>query len=62
MPHNIINTVFPVIQGFDSLPAEIIPPFSPGAGAHNFHPAGTEASVQAPGLGLPVQVPSFTKT
>lgn len=62
MPQNIINTVFPVAQGFDSLPAEIIPPFSPGAGANNFHPAGVEANAQAPGVGLPVQVPSFVKT
>lgn len=62
MPANIINTVFPVAQGFDSLPKEVIPPASPGAGTNNFHPAGTEANTQAPGLGIPVQVPSFTRT
>ena len=30
--------------------------------ANNFHPAGVEPNTQAPGVGVPVQVPSFTRT
>lgn len=62
MPQNLINTVFPVTQGFDSVPTEVHPPFSPGSGANNFHPVGVEANSLAPGVGLAVQVPSFTRT
>jgi hypothetical protein len=62
MPQNLINTVFPVAQGFDSVPKDARPPFSPGAGSNNAHPAGVEANTQAPGIGLPTQVPSFTRT
>jgi hypothetical protein len=59
MPQNIINTVFPVLQG--ALAPNVTDPPSPGPAANNFHPAGVEPGAQAPGVGLPVQVPSFTK-
>lgn len=56
MPGNIINTVFPVYQGFDSVPATVAPPYSPGAGENEVHPAGEEGNVLAPGRGLPTEV------
>ena len=59
MPENIINTVFPVRQGFDSVPAEVRPPFSPGAGINEVHPVGVEANAGAPGVGTAVNVPAF---
>lgn len=62
MPQNIINTVFPVNQGFDSLAAEVKPPFSPGAGIDNVHPVGVEAGDVAPGVGLAAENPSFKET
>ena len=60
MPQNIINPVFPVTQG--ALAPNVTDPHSPGPGANNSHPAGVEANTQAPGVGLPVQVPPFTRT
>lgn len=59
MPQNIINTVFPVLQGFDSVPQEVRPPFSPGAGIGEVHPVGVEANAAAPGVGTAVNVPAF---
>jgi len=59
MPENIINTVFPVRQGFDSVPREVKPPFSPGAGINEVHPVGIEANAGAPGVGTAVNVPAF---
>ncbi len=58
MPQNIINTVFPVNQGFDSVPTEVRPPFSPGAGINEVHPVGVEAGDAAPGLGVAFEKPS----
>ena len=60
MPQNIINPVFPATQG--AIAPNVTDPFSPGPGANNLHPAVVEANAQAPGVGLPVQVPSFTRT
>lgn len=62
MPQNIIDTVFPVRQGFDSVPADVRPPKSPGAGANNVHPAGVEPNQQAPGRGVPAQIPPLTRS
>ena len=59
MPGNIINTVFPVTQGFDSVPTEVRPPFSPGAGINETHPVGVEAGDLAPGVGVAVDSPTF---
>jgi hypothetical protein len=59
MPQNIINTVFPVYQGFDSVPTEVRPPLSPGAGINEVHPAGVEAGTAAPGVGTALNVPAF---
>jgi hypothetical protein len=53
---NIINTVFPVVQGFDSVPAEVRPPKSPGAGINEVHPVGVEAQDLAPGIGVATEV------
>ena len=58
MPQNIINPVFPNTQGFDSVPTEVRPPFSPGAGVNNTHPVGVEAGSVAPGLGTAKNSPS----
>lgn len=54
----IVNTVFPVTQGFDTVPAMVAPPFSPGGGVNNTHPAGTEANIAAPGVGVTRSSPS----
>jgi hypothetical protein len=62
MPQNIINTVFPVYQGFDSVPTEVRPPFSPGPGVKNTHPVGVEAGDVAPGLGTAADSPSEGRT
>ena len=62
MPQNIINTVFPVNQGFDSVPTEVRPPFSPGPGVRNTHPVGVEAGDVAPGVGTAVDSPSEGRT
>jgi hypothetical protein len=51
MSQNIINPVFPNLQGFDSVPTEVRPPFSPGPGINEAHPVGVEAGSTAPGLG-----------
>ena len=58
MPQNIINTIFPVRQGFDSVPTEVRPPFSPGPGVNEVHPVGVEAGDVAPGLGTASDNPS----
>jgi hypothetical protein len=58
MPQNIINTIFPVRQGFDSVPTEVRPPFSPGPGVSEVHPVGVEAGSVAPGLGTASDNPS----
>lgn len=58
---NIINTVFPVYQGFDSLPAEVKPPFSPGPGINEFQPV-TDAGNNAPGFGLAIEVKASNLT
>ena len=55
---SIINTIFPVNQGFDTVPAEVRPPFSPGAGINEVHPVGVEAGNVAPGVGVAVERPS----
>jgi hypothetical protein len=55
MPQNIIDTVFPVTQGFDSVPKEVRPPASPGAGTNEFFPV-TEGQTLAPGIGVPAEV------
>jgi hypothetical protein len=62
MPQNIINTVFPVRQGFDTVPTEVHPPFSPGAGINEVHPVGVEAGSVAPGLGTAINNPSKKST
>jgi hypothetical protein len=55
MPSNIIDTVFPVAQGFDSVPTEVHPPFSPGAGTNNENESVVKAGEEAPGVGVPAQ-------
>ena len=60
MPQNIINTVFPVTQGFDSVPAEVRPPYSPGAGINDVNESVVKAGEEAPGVGVPSQ--SFKRT
>lgn len=62
MPQNIINTVFPVNQGFDSVPTEVRPPFSPGPGVGEIHPVGVEAGDVAPGVGTASDNPSKKST
>jgi hypothetical protein len=62
MSTTIVNTIFPVTQGFDSVPADVRPPYSPGAGANNSHPAGVEAGTEAPGLGLAAQSPPLSRS
>lgn len=62
MPDNIVNTVFPVYQGFDSVPATVAPPYSPGPGTSEVHPAGVQANDLAPGVGLPTEVRASTLT
>jgi hypothetical protein len=59
MPQNIINTVFPVYQGFDSVPTEVKQPSSPGPGINEVHPVGVEAGDVAPGIGTAANVPAF---
>jgi hypothetical protein len=59
MPQNIINPVFPNLQGFDSVPTEVRPPSSPGAGINETHPVGVEAGDLAPGVGTAVNHPAF---
>jgi hypothetical protein len=59
---SIINTIFPVRQGFDTVPTEVRPPFSPGAGINEVHPVGVEASNVAPGVGVTVEKPSEKST
>ena len=59
---SIINTIFPVNQGFDTVPTEVRPPFSPGAGIDNVHPVGVEAGDIAPGGGVAVERPSEKST
>lgn len=54
----IINTIFPVTQGFDTVPVNAIPPFSPGGGTNNEHPVGVEANQVAPGVGVATSTPS----
>lgn len=56
MPGNIIDIVFPVVQGEGSVPKEVRPPQSPGAGVNEVHPVGTEAQTLAPGVGVPTEV------
>ena len=58
MPQNIVNTIFPVRQGFDSVPTEVRPPFSPGPGINEVHPVGVEAGSVAPGVGTAFDKPS----
>ena len=58
MPQNIINTIFPVNQGFDTVPVEVHPPFSPGPGINEVHPVGVEAGDVAPGLGTALDNPT----
>jgi hypothetical protein len=53
---NIINTVFPVTQGFDSVAKDARPSFSPGAGINEVHPVGVEAQELAPGLGVTTEI------
>jgi hypothetical protein len=62
MSQNIINTVFPVNQGFDSVPTEVRPPFSPGPGINEVHPVGVEAGDVAPGLGTAANNPAKNST
>jgi hypothetical protein len=57
---DIINTVFPVFQGFPSTVGK--PPFSPGAGINEAHPVGTEAGDLAPGAGVPIDVKTSNLT
>jgi hypothetical protein len=59
---SIINTIFPVRQGFDTVPAEVRPPFSPGASINEVHPVGVEAGDVAPGVGIAVEKPSKKST
>jgi hypothetical protein len=59
---SIINTIFPVNQGFDTVPVEVRPPFSPGPGINEIHPVGVEAGNVAPGVGVAVDKPSEKST
>ena len=59
---SIINTIFPVNQGFDTVPTEVRPPFSPGPGIDEIHPVGVEAGDFAPGVGVAVEKPSEKST
>ena len=61
MPTVIPNTIFPVTQGFGTVPVLAAPPFSPGGGTNNEHPAGVEANLTAPGTGVPTSSPSKEK-
>ena len=50
---SIINTIFPVRQGFDSVPTEVRPPFSPGPGVPSRNGGEVDAGREAPGVGVP---------
>lgn len=56
MPDNIINTVFPVRQGFDSVPTEVRAPAFPGTGGVNDQNSDlVKGNEFAPGLGVPAE-------
>lgn len=50
---SIINTIFPVKQGFDTVPSEVKPPYSPGPGVPSYGAGEVDAGDVAPGLGVP---------
>lgn len=52
MPGNVINTVFPVIQGFDSVPRKLPPNPQPS----EVFPLGVEGQELAPGVGVATEV------
>lgn len=62
MPQDIINTVVVARESSGCLPPNVARPLSPGSGANNLHPAGTEGNLLAPGSGIPAQRPTFQST